>query len=54
MKAWRFKAGSGYVYAPGATVEDGRKKASKLRKDVYGGERAGYFKDGSAAYYKGA
>jgi hypothetical protein len=53
MKSWRFNSGSGFVYAPGNTVEDARKKASKVR-NVYGGERAGYFKDGYAAYYKGA
>ena len=55
MKCFRFAASLkgevGFVFAGGNSVDDARKRASKITKNVSGGEPAGYFKEGTAARF---
>lgn len=52
MKCFRFTASLngevGFVFAGGNSADDARKRASKITKNLSGGEPAGYFKEGTA------
>lgn len=60
MKCWRFGVlGGGFIYAAGENEESAHKKARKLVVERFLGldgfsSRAGYMKDGTAAYFKAA
>lgn len=51
MKAFRFRCGSGYVFASGDSIDQAYNKAAKIWSTIFAGERAGYMKEGAAPYF---